>query len=71
MGLVHAPVGKERLVGGDQRQVMLIGQIHQGWLDAVLHFQVVAHEFHIGAAGKGPRQPGQHNFRLFGLSIGQ
>ena len=50
--LEHGAVGEEGVVGGDQRQVVGIGEIDQALLDARLRRQAVAHQLDVEAAGE-------------------
>ncbi len=59
MRLVEFRRGEEHAVGGDQRQVMGIGEIDQRGLDAVLGGQAVAHQLDIEPAGKQQGEPRQ------------
>ncbi len=50
--LVHAFVGEEHVVGGDQRQIDLVGEIEQARFDARLLLQAVALQLDIEPPGK-------------------
>ena len=57
MALVMLAFREEHIVGGNQRQVAVIGQFQEGRLGTLLLRQAVALQLHIEAAGKQPFQP--------------
>jgi len=70
MRLVHGRIGEERLIGGDQRQVVPIGQFHQLRLDAVFRLQTMALQLDVKAPRKRAGKAAQAGLRLVGLSLG-
>jgi hypothetical protein len=71
MGLIHAFVGEEGLVGRDQRKVVLIGQIDQTRLDALLDLEPMALELDIELARKGRGQSQQQSLGFRGVPFRQ
>ena len=71
MGLVHVPGGKEGLVGGDQGQIVRIGEIEERRLDRFFGVQSVALELHIQPSRKRPGQAPENGLRRRALAFGK
>jgi hypothetical protein len=69
--LVELAVGKIRVIGGDERQVVRIGEIDEARFAARLLRQPVPLQFDIEPAGKGLLQRRKHRLRGLGLALGQ
>ena len=69
--LVHARIGEEHIVGGDQRQVPGIGQLDQRPLDLVLLVQEVPLQLDIEPVGKQSLEPAQHGLRIAAAPLQQ
>ena len=63
MGFIVLALGEERLVGGDQRQAHVIGQIDEPGFRAPFVGHAVALKLHVAAPVEGFRQPGKPRLR--------
>ena len=64
MRFVHVGVEKKSLVGGNQRQVVLIGQINEILFGLMLALKTDTHDFNIQRIGKKRLKPEQ---KIFGF----
>ena len=71
MGLVHRFIGEERLIGRNQRQIMLVGQLQEGLLEPVFAIDVVALDFDVKTPRKQPGQLQKSCLGRVGLSFPQ
>ena len=71
MRLHVARIGKERIVGRDQRQIMRIGEIDEIALDALLIRHAVAHQLDIEPAGEERGERQQHRLGSWLLPLDQ
>ncbi len=71
MRLEHLGVGEKGLVGGDERQFMLVGELDQAGLDAVLDVEPVALQLDIEPPLENRGEPLQQRLRRRGLSLGE
>src|SRR5579883_3257056 len=67
VGGIEIGVGEMSVVGRDQRQVMLVGEVDERRLDAILGGKAVAHQLDVEPAGEERLEAEQH--RLGGLAL--
>ena len=71
MRLLVARIGEERIVGGDQRQIVRIGEIDEIALDALLLRHAVAHQLDIEPAAEKRGKLQQHRLGGWLLPFGE
>ena len=71
VGLVHFGVREKRLVGGQQGEIVVVGEADEIGFDSCLGFQSVALQLDVEPARKSRRQARQQIFRRRALPVGQ
>ncbi len=66
---IELGVGEIGIVGRDQRQIVLVGEVDQRGLDAILRGQPVPHQLDIDPAREQRPEAQQHGFRSLALAF--